>query len=453
MALVAAVSFTGIFDFGFTQTVARFAGEHRARRDAGSVNAFIAATGVAYLVAFVLVLLAAVTIGIAFPWIIKVPEADRAIVLPGAMLVGVATAAGLWMGFLSSILHAFQRLPVANAVRTGYWALFMILTIGAVIAGWGIIGLAAAMAVSAILSCITCLVLVQRVIPELRIQRPQRRYLGKAMRYSLFMFLISVGVVVVFETDTLVIAAFVGAAAVTSYAIALRLTRGLTLFVHKIADVLFPFYAGMRATGEQQRMAENFLLTSRLEVVGGTIVVLALAFAGRPLIGVWVGSANVAGVGVVSLALLLIFTEAVIHPAAVLASAAGGERRMALVNNVEAALNLGLSILLVLRFGVVGVIAGTVLAQAATNLWFLPRWAVRHLGLSTADYLRQTFGATVIAGSCGALAGAVVMALRFPFVAAAVSVAVFSLVYLKVGASPREQDWLRQLVRSGDRAA
>ena len=59
IALVAAVSFTGLLDFGFGQAVARFSGEHRARHDPKAVEAFIIATGAAYLVAFGLVLLAA----------------------------------------------------------------------------------------------------------------------------------------------------------------------------------------------------------------------------------------------------------------------------------------------------------------------------------------------------------------------------------------------------------
>ena len=40
-------------------------------------------------------------------------------------------------------------------------------------------------------------------------------------------------------------------------AIALRLTRGVTGFLHKVPDVLFPFYAGMQAAGDRRRPAKR----------------------------------------------------------------------------------------------------------------------------------------------------------------------------------------------------
>lgn len=453
VALVATVSLTGLLDFGFSQAVARFTGEHRARRDAESVQAYIAATGAAYLVAFALVLLATVAIGIAFPWFVKVPAADRRPILLAAVLVGLATALGLWMSFFGSILHAHQRLPLANLVRAGYWLSFTLLTIVAAVVGWGLPGLAGAMALSAALACFVFLLLVRRTLPWLRIRRPQPSILGQALSYSIFMFLVSAGAAVVFETDTFVIAAFRGAAAVTAYAVALRLTRGLTMFLHKVPDVLFPFYAGMRASGELTRIRDNFLFTARLELAGGAAAVLALAFAGRPLIAVWVGPTNVASLGIFGLAIALVLMEVVIHPAAVLAAAAGGERRMAAVNNVEAVLNLGLSIALVIRFGVVGVIAGTVVAQTLTNLWFLPRWAMRRLELSLIDYLKATAGRSLLPAASGLVAGLVLVQVRAPFVAAALSVLMFTLVYLRTGAGTEERGWVSGWLARERRAA
>ena len=453
VALVAAVSFTGLLDFGFSQAVARFSGEHRARRDSAAVEAFIMATGAAYLVAFALVLIATVLIGMTLPYFVHVSLADRELVLPGSILVGLATALGLWMAFFGSILHAHQRLPLANLMRAGYWLSFAILTVVAALAGWGIVGLGAAMAASAALACAAYALMVRRVLPGLRIRRPRAVYLRQAMRYSLFMFLVSAGAAVVFETDVLVIAIVLGAGAVTAYAIALRLTRGLTMFLHKVPDVLFPFYAGMRASGELARMHENFLLTARLELAGAGMVVLGLGFAGRPLIGLWVGSSNVVGVGVFTLALILVVCEAVVHPAAVIAAATGGERRMAAVNNTEAVLNLALTIAFVLRFGLIGVVAGTVLAQAVTNLWFLPGWAMRRLALSPVDYLRATVAPSLVPAACGLVAGLLIESRGLPFVAAAVSVMVFALVYLRTGAGLEERAWVHGWLPRDRRAA
>src|SRR5207302_661778 len=77
VALVAAVSLTGLFDFGFSQAVARFTGEHRATRNTTAVNAYIVATGAAYIVAFILVLIATFAIGMLFPLSVRMTVAER----------------------------------------------------------------------------------------------------------------------------------------------------------------------------------------------------------------------------------------------------------------------------------------------------------------------------------------------------------------------------------------
>lgn len=457
VALVAAVSFTGLLDFGISQAIARFIGEHRARRDAQAVQAFILATGAAYLVAFALVLLATLAIGFAFPWFITVPAAERGLILPGTVLVGVATAFGLWSGFFASILHAHQRLPLANAVRAGGWIAFIILTIVAALSGWGMIGLAAAMAGSGGLTCLAFVIMFRRLFPELRLRRPEGRYLRQGLRYSLLMFLVSTGAAVVFETDTLVIAVLVGAEAVTAYAVTLRLTRGLTGFLHRVSDVLFPFYAGMRASGERPRLRENFLTTARIELAGAVMVSLGLCFAGRPLLAAWVGAANVSSLPVFTLAIVLLLSESLVHPAAVLAAATGGERSMAVVNNTEAVLNLALSIALALRFGVVGVIGATVLAQGATNLWFLPAWAMRSLGISARAYLSATFLRVVAPAAGAGLIGLLITHLWSSaaggLVAAVAAAGVFAGIYLTTGGGALERGWARSVMLRGERAA
>jgi O-antigen/teichoic acid export membrane protein len=449
VALVAAVSFTGLLDFGFSQAVARFIGEHRARHDSTAVEAFIIATGASYLAAFGLVLLATAAIGAVFPLIVHVPSAEHGAVLAGAMLVGLATALGMWMGFFGSILHAHQRLLHANIVRAGYWVGFTLLTVIVALSGWGIVGLAAAMAASAGLSCVAFLVLLRRALPELRIRRPQGTYLRQAARYSFFMFMVSAGAALIFEADTLVIAGFLGAAAVTSYAIALRLTRGVTGFIHKVPDVLFPFYAGMQASGDRRRLRENYLLSARLELIGAATVLLGLVFAWRPLIAAWVGASYVVGFAVFALALTLLLFESLVHPAAVLAAATGGERRMAMVNTVEAVINLGLSIAFVVRFGLVGVIAATVLAQALTNLWFLPVWAMRSLRLSMRQYAAATLARAVVPACAGGITGLLLAQLvrsDLGLVAAGAAAAgVCTGVYLRIGAGVEERGWLRGL--------
>jgi O-antigen/teichoic acid export membrane protein len=268
------------------------------------------------------------------------------------------------------------------------------------------------------------------------------------MSYTGFMLLISMGTAVVFQTDNLIIASFLGVAYVAPYAVALRVTRTLTLFIHRIPDVLFPFYSGMRAQGDKARLRENFLVTARLELVAGMCFALGLAFAGPTVLRIWVGGENVIVLPAFALAVTLVALEAIVHPAAVLAAATGGERSMAAMNNAEAILNLVFSLLLVRRLGVVGVIGGTVAAQAITNLWWMPRWAMRHLAVSLHCYFAKVISPSLVPALTGGAAGLLVLAgLESTWSNAAlagggVAMIVYSVAYLGFGAGARERNWL-----------
>ena len=91
----------------------------------------------------------------------------------------------------------------------------------------------------------------------------------------------------------------------------------------------------------------------------------------------WVGPANYAG-KYVDLALAL---SMIVHlwvlPNRVILSANLCVREPCLIRFFEGALNLGLSIWFGKRFGVVGVIAATVIASALTSLWLLPLLTAR----------------------------------------------------------------------------
>jgi peptidoglycan biosynthesis protein MviN/MurJ (putative lipid II flippase) len=116
---------------------------------------------------------------------------------------------------------------------------------------------------------------------------------------------------------------------------------------------------------------------------------------------------------------------------------------MAFVNNLEAVLNLVLSIAFVIRFGVAGVIAATVLAQALTNFWFLPGWAIRHLSLTPRAYFAGVIWPALPAALAGVASGLLLGHLfHSPAVAllsAVAAVAVLALVYYVLSGAEREE--------------
>ncbi|MDB6023624.1 MAG: Polysaccharide biosynthesis protein, partial [Pedosphaera sp.] len=86
----------------------------------------------------------------------------------------------------------------------------------------------------------------------------------------------------------------------------------------------------------------------------------------------WVGGVNYAGKWVDLAMAFAVITGLWIMPNRVILSANLEVRTQSLVRVLEGAVNLGLSIVLAKKYGLVGVMLGTVIASLATSVWMLP---------------------------------------------------------------------------------
>jgi O-antigen/teichoic acid export membrane protein len=89
-------------------------------------------------------------------------------------------------------------------------------------------------------------------------------------------------------------------------------------------------------------------------------------------------------------------------------------RTIAFVWLAEAAVNLILSIVLLRRYGVIGVAIGTCIPQLCTNLLFLPEHLCRVLGIRLRTFVRETYLAPALL--CAPLIGTLLLT-RHLFVA------------------------------------
>jgi O-antigen/teichoic acid export membrane protein len=446
--LASIAGYAQLADFGLGFSVGRFVGEYRIQRRTSAIRSYLGSAAVIYGGVFPAILAVSGLLGVVIPRIAGIPVSQRSGFFVSALVVGLATALAIGLALLLNILHAYQRLPLANAVRAAYWVLLAPTSIGAALKGWGVAGLAATMAGTSAIVFVAALVLTIRLVPDFRPTRPSAPYLRQAISYAGWMFAISLSATTAFETSNIIIAGFLGIAAVAAYAVALRLTRTLTQFVHKVADVLFPFYAGMRAANDVPAMRRNFLLTARLELAGGGAVVLLLGFAGTATLRLWVGQGNVLIMTAFAMAIALVALDVVAYPASVLVTATGGEKSAALINLAQASAGILFALVLVRPFGVAGVIGGAVLAQSATTFWWLPALALRTVEVGWRAYLRGVVLPVLMSLVPGLLLGAATsLVLHSPFAAASLALMAYAATYFKIGAEPAERLWIRRHVR------
>lgn len=427
------LGYVSLLDLGLYTTSTKFVAECRGRSDPNGLNTFIATAFVTYLIMGFVALGSSIFLSFYLAELFPVSSDLATVGKPFLLVAGTSLALSFPLSLLNGILFGFQRLDVLNLINTlgsvcnGFFSV-MALKIGSGMVGVAWVGLA-----TNVLTAALKWSFIRREFPHVRIQPGlfDAAVLKKTLSYAFYVFLVSVGAQVVFNTDNIIIGKFLGIAAVTSYAVAFRLSFILMQGVFKVVDVLPPTFSELYSLRDTAKLRALFVQSSKFSVGLAVPITIVLVLFGEDIIRLWVGRENFVGMPTLLGLAALTFMHSFVHPGAVmLLTNAGRVRAVCFFNIAEAVLNLVLSIALVRRMGVLGVILGTVFAQALTNLWYLPISAVREVGLSLSGYMESVLLRPVLAG-LPAVGVGVLMSHLFSD-ADGMMIAVFSLIVFAV---------------------
>ena len=232
-----------------------------------------------------------------------------------------------------------------------------------------------------------------------------RRFIDRAVLRKIFhfgsaVFIINIAARIVFDTDALIIGAFLGTAAVASYQVALGPNVALRKIGDQLNSVTLTASSRLHATRKLvelralYRRATKYSLLIMLPFIMGTL------FLGRDLLRTWVGPEFESSYWVLVCLAVGISIVNLQSTAAQLILSMGEHRRLAIICGIEAVANLGLSILLLHHLGITGVALGTLIPTALTAFLYTMPVATRKIGLSYRQTLRDflvPFAASLLA--------------------------------------------------------
>jgi O-antigen/teichoic acid export membrane protein len=177
-------------------------------------------------------------------------------------------------------------------------------------------------------------------------------------------FLIQIMALVVFQTDNLVVGHYLGSARVPEYSLTYTLFNYTSLPQAALFSYLWAAYTEAIARKDIAWVSRTFRLNLALGMAFTAVAVLAIAFIARPFIGWWAGPTVVPSSALIAWMAAWSLINAFTNPIACLLASAAHLRTQIIYSAFSTVSNIVLSIYLVQRWGVEGVIAATVLSYA-----------------------------------------------------------------------------------------
>jgi O-antigen/teichoic acid export membrane protein len=440
----------GLLDFGIRNAVCRYAARFHVAEDAD-------ASRIASTAFFTYAMLGAVVLILTFlaAWklqdLMRVPDEWVATAKQLLLVVGIGTALGFPLSVFGGVLEGQRQFAWVAGVQSVGAVIRATLIVIALKLGYGLLTVGIITVGVSVAASLVYVFVAFAVCPQMRLRwqyvdRGTLRILGS---FGLVTFWIAIALKLRLEADALVIGAFVAVEAIAVFAIASRLVTYTIEIVQNLAQVFTPVFSYLDATGDRLQLQRALVIGNRYSSLVAFPLGAVLIVMGKSIIEAWVGAPYLA-----SYALLVTL---MIPMTLYLAQAASTKvlygmakhRTLAWVFLVEGIANLGLSILLLRRYGLLGVALGTAIPLAITSVVFLPVHTCKAVGLPVVKYLREahlapvqlavTFGACLwVAGRwvhAGTYAGVV---LQFSIGAGLCALAVLGYQYV-TGRSARLQ--------------
>lgn len=381
----------GLIDQGIRPSLIRYVSRDAALGDQEGLSRTLNTALALFTGVGVLVMGAVLVVAANFTRWFSIPAADHATVSQALAVAGLSMALGFPFGVWGAALSGLQRYDLGNWIGISVTVARAVAFVLVLRAGGGLLELAWTSLVASLVGHLLTWWFAQRLLPGVRYGRRwvTRQHVGMIGSYSGIAFVGALASSLAFQTDALVITAFLGAALVTPFAIAAGLVDNVRSLVHSATYVLSPTASEMEARGETSRLHALLLTGAKYSVLVSWPALFGLLIFGEPFLVTWVGEPYRSAYPLLvalTAPTLLSLPQATASALLFGVSRHKGVVTFALVNAV---LNLGLSILWARPYGLMGVALGTAIPLALVSGAGMMVYTSRALAIPLGTYLRE----------------------------------------------------------------
>lgn len=387
------IGYMGLMDLGIRLAVTTYVAKYNAKNDPVKRNEIINSSLGLYTMIAIVIVLFALSFSFIIDHVFKIePQLENEARLV-FIIVHLTLATQLPANVFAGSISGMQRYDIANGISIVVTAIRTAIIVFVIQKYQNLVYLAI---ITFLFEQVKngCFVFFSyRILKSLEFRfdliKPTKERIKKISSFSLKTLLLTMTQRVIFGTDTIVIGALLSTAEVTYYVIGWNLVNYTRNIVMKLSHVLAPAASHNEASGIEGGVRDLMIFSIRSAIIVSLPIYLFLYFFGKYLIFLWMGKDF--GISYTVLCILLVadIANVIMAPAVNIVIGIGKHGRVAKLRVIEAILNIGLSIILVKKIGIVGVAIGTMAPALAINFLFVFPYTLRTANLSFKEFARN----------------------------------------------------------------
>jgi O-antigen/teichoic acid export membrane protein len=391
--IFAITGYYGLFDLGIRSSIVRYVAKARATGDLQYASRILSTSLFSYTCIGLISLLITVVMSTFLERLFSIPAEFHSTARWLLLMVGASVSLGFPLGISGGILEGLQEFSLLNWTNIASTLLRAVLIVISLKHGFGLLMVAfITVALPLITAVIRSIAAMQLMAVSIGIEYVSRAAFREIAGYSSASLIMIISARLRFKTDSIIIGAFLSAAAITYFNIGSRIVDYAGEIVESLAQIFVPMSSHSDALGDMNRLRKIFVAGNRFCALIIFPITAILVVLGKSVIEAWVGLKYV-GASYPVLLILLLSTALMLCQAASgrVLMGMGRHQTWAVVTLIEGLVNIGLSIVLVRPYGIIGDAIGTAAPLVVTTTCFLPWHLCRQLQIKMATYLREAY--------------------------------------------------------------
>ncbi|MFM9987042.1 lipopolysaccharide biosynthesis protein [Flavobacterium sp.] len=388
-------SYFALADLGLSNAVIRYISEYRANNDKESESKFVGLVGVIDLIIGAFLLFLGFLFYCFIPQIFKNSfNVDEVCLLKKLFFLIVITGIfTLFLNLATALLKAYEKFPLLNViniiktfVRTGLIAILLLSNFKS----FEIVFVDAILI--SIVFAYTSYYCLKNLNITIRFKNFDVNYSKKILSYSLIVFVDAVAFHFLMAADSFVIGIYISSKAIAIYSIGTLLSSLFFSFSIIISDVLMPDVVGKVTQGaSDSELTDYAIKIGRIKSILLALPIIGFVFFGKQFIHLWVGDDFSIAYYIALLVLIPQMISALMDVPLYIMWAKNKHKIKSFVSLGISIINIGLTIFLVKKIGIIGAAISTCFAYVSVYLIFNTIFYHKVLKLDMIRFVEEIF--------------------------------------------------------------